>query len=68
MSIDKSSNESQSMDMIDRENKTEQSNVYKGILDAENVCGHTPFFVAVIKGHLQMADMLLQNEMSDINQ
>lgn len=41
--------------------------MYKGILDEVNVCGQTPFFVAVIKGHLQMAQLLLRDQMSDIN-
>ena len=54
------------MDLVDRE-KSDQSNIFKGVLDQENVCGHTPFFVAVVKGHLEMAELLLCDEMSDLN-
>jgi hypothetical protein len=28
---------------------------YAKMLDLPNVCGHTPFFVAIIKGHLKIA-------------
>ena len=31
------------------------------------MCGHTPFFVAVVKGHLEMAELLLSDEMSDLD-
>jgi len=37
------------------------------LLKQENRCGHTPFFVAIVKGHLILAEMLLQHRMSDIN-
>lgn len=39
-----------------------------GILDkVENSIVHTPFFVAVIKGHLEMAEVLLTDEMSNVD-
>jgi hypothetical protein len=37
------------------------------LLDIKNRCGHTPFFTAIIKGHLVLAEMLLQHRMSSIN-
>ena len=59
------------MDLVDKEEVEDMdnsSNSYKGILDKqENACGHTPFFVAVSKGHLEIAELLLIDEMSDIN-
>lgn len=33
----------------------------------EDKAGHTPFFVAVMKGFLDIAELLIENEMSDIN-
>lgn len=39
---------------------SENENPYEKMLDSlENVCGHTPFFVAVVKNHLRIAQLLL---------
>lgn len=36
-------------------------------LDIPNSCDHTPFFVAICKGYLELAEILLENEMSSVN-
>ena len=71
-SIDNSGEHSKgpsSLGLIDREDAgaLDKTSRYKGVLDKENACGHTPFFVAVIKGHLEMAELLLIDEISDID-
>jgi ankyrin repeat protein len=45
----------------------EDDNPFEKMLDLPNVCGHTPFFVSVVKNHLQMAEMLLKEHMSSVN-
>jgi len=45
----------------------EDEYLYKKMLDLPNVCGHTPFFVAIVKGHLKIAQMLLADSMSSVN-
>ena len=40
---------------------------FKHMLDLENSAIHTPFFVSIIKGYLEMAELLLVDEMSNIN-
>ena len=37
------------------------------MLDLENSARHSPFFVSIIKGFLEMAELLLVDEMSNIN-
>jgi len=32
-----------------------------------NKAGHTPFFMAIIRGHLEVALMLLEDEMSSLD-
>ena len=41
--------------------------IYETILDIEDSSGHTPFFVAIMKGHLEMAELLLVDKMSNVN-
>ena len=43
------------------------SNIYKDVLNFYDSCGHTPFFIAILKGYKQMAELLLEDEMSDVN-
>ena len=37
------------------------------MLDLCNSCGHTPFYVAIIKNYLDLASFLLENQMSTVN-
>jgi len=37
------------------------------MLDIKSKAGHTPFFTAVIRGHLEIADLLLETKMSSID-
>ena len=39
---------------------------YRGILDLENSNQQTPFFVAVIKGFLDIAELLVADRMSSV--
>ena len=55
------------IDHEDADAASSKTSPYRGILDKEDACGHTPFFVAVIKGHLEMAELLLADEMSDVD-
>lgn len=43
----------------DIESVYEEDNPYEKMLDLQNVCGHTPFFVSVVKGHLSIASILI---------
>ena len=36
--------------------------------ELKDFAGHSPFFVAIIKGYLDIAQQLLSNDMSDINE
>lgn len=37
------------------ESDFEDEKPFKKMLELPNVCGHTPFFVAIVKGHLKVA-------------
>ena len=60
--------------MATNNNKTSSSidistNPHKHCLkELKDIAGHSPFFVAIIKGHLEIAEQLLMDEMSDINE
>jgi uncharacterized protein YdgA (DUF945 family) len=45
----------------------EEENSYALMLDLQNSCGHTPFFVAIIKDYLNLAPILLESQMSSVN-
>lgn len=49
---------------VDEESQDEERNLYAGILDIENHNQQTPFFVAVIKGFLDVAELLSTDKMS----
>ena len=40
---------------------------YSQLLDIPNKVQHTPLFMAIIRGHLEIAQMLLDNDMSSID-
>ena len=48
----------------EHEESPEERNTYAGILDIENHNQQTPFFVAVIKGFLDVAELLSTDNMS----
>jgi ankyrin repeat protein len=48
----------------DEESQDDERNLYTGILDIENHNQQTPFFVAVIKGFLDVAELLSSDKMS----
>jgi len=41
--------------------------MFAEMLDIRSKAGHTPFFTAIIRGHLEIAEMLLDAEMSCID-
>ncbi len=43
------------------------SGKFSELLDIRSKSGHTPFFVAIIRGHLEIADILLTDKMSSID-
>ena len=46
----------------------ENENVYQGLLDrVVDKAQHTPFMVAVMKGFFEIAELLLEDDMSDVN-
>ena len=48
----------------DEESPNDERNLYGGVLDIENHNQQTPFFVAVIKGFLDVAELLSSDNMS----
>jgi ankyrin repeat protein len=48
----------------DEESPNDERNLYAGVLDIENHNQQTPFFVAVIKGFLDVAELLSSDNMS----
>ena len=45
----------------------QEENIYKRCLDETDKAGHSPFFVAVMKGFIQIASMILEEDMSNID-
>lgn len=40
---------------------------FRDLLDIRSKAGHTPFFVSIVRGHLEIADLLLADGMSCID-